>query len=106
MWKRIRSILFENLGLKIASLLLAFLLYAHVVTDQERESVVNVSISVVGLADTLTATGELPQRVQIKVRGKWKDLIRLDLTHPALSLDLAASEPGPFRTSITGEDVQ
>ena len=37
MWGRIRSIIFENLGLKIASLLLAFLLYAHVVTDQERE---------------------------------------------------------------------
>ena len=106
MWNRIRSILFENLGLKIASLLLAFLLYAHVVTDQERERVVNVAVAVVGLPDTLTVTGELPQRVQVKVRGKWKDLIRLDLTHPVLSLDLAASGPGPFRTSITGEDVQ
>ena len=106
MWNRVRSILFENLGLKIASLILASLLYAHVVTEQERERVVNVSIAVVGLADTLTATGELPQRVQVKVRGKWKDLIRLGLTRPVLSLDLAASKPGPFRTSITGEDVQ
>ena len=42
MWGRVRAILFENLGLKLASLLLAFLLYAHVVTDQERESVVQI----------------------------------------------------------------
>ena len=66
----------------------------------------SVSIAVVGRADTLTATGELPQRVQVKVRGKWRDLIRLDLTRPILSIDLAASEPGSFRTSITGEDIQ
>jgi len=31
MWNRVRAILFENLGLKLASLLLALLLYAHVV---------------------------------------------------------------------------
>ena len=40
MWRRARAILFENLGLKFASLVLAFLLYVHVVTDQERERVV------------------------------------------------------------------
>jgi YbbR domain-containing protein len=105
MWGRVRTILFENLGLKLASLLLAFLLYAHVVTDQERESVIQIPVAAAGLADTLVSSGELPPRIAVKVRGKWKDLIRLGLTRPFLSIDLAAAGPGPFRTSITAEDI-
>jgi len=105
MWNRIRAILFENLGIKIASLLLALLLYAHVVTDQEREQVVLIPIAAVGLADSLTSVGELPPRVAVKVRGKWKDLIRLNLTRPFLSLDLAPAKPGAFQTTITAEDI-
>ena len=93
MWQRIRGILFDNLALKLASLLLALLLYAHVVTDQEREAVVQIPIAAVGLADTLSSVGELPPRVAVKVRGKWKDLIRLDLTRPFLSIDLAGAKP-------------
>lgn len=105
MWERVRDLLFENLGLKVASILLALLLYAHVVTDQEREQVVQIPIAAVGLADTLTSVGELPPRVAVKVRGKWKDLIRLSLTRPFLSIDLATAKPGMFRTSITSEDI-
>lgn len=105
MWERVRDIIFENLGLKLASILLAILLYAHVVTDQERESVIQIPIAAVGLADTLTGVGQLPPRVAVKVRGKWKDLIRLNLTRPFLSIDLATAKPGAFRTSITAEDI-
>jgi YbbR domain-containing protein len=105
MWDRVRAILFENLGLKLASLLLALLVYAHVVTEQERESVLQIPIAAVGLADTLTSVGQLPPRVAVKIRGKWKDLIRLGLTRPFLSIDLAAAKPGMFRTSITADDI-
>jgi len=105
MWERIRGLLFDNLGLKAASILLALLLYAHVVTDQEREQVVQIPIAAVGLADTLTSVGQLPPRVAVKVRGKWKDLIRLNLTRPFLSIDLATARPGTFRTTITSEDI-
>jgi len=105
MWNRVRAILFENLGLKLASLLLALLLYAHVVTEQERESIVLIPIAAVGLADSLTSVGELPPRVAVKVRGKWKDLIRLSLTRPFLSIDLAGAKPGTFQTSITADDI-
>jgi YbbR domain-containing protein len=104
-WGRVRDLLFENLGLKVASVLLALLLYAHVVTDQEREQVVQIPIAAVGLADSLTSVGQLPPRVAVKVRGKWKDLIRLNLTRPFLSIDLASAKPGEFQTSITSEDI-
>jgi len=105
MWGRIRGLLFENIGLKVASVLLALLLYAHVVTDQEREQVIQIPIAAVGLADTLTSVGRMPPRVAVKVRGKWKDLIRLSLTRPFLSVDLATAKPGEFQTTITSEDI-
>src|SRR3954468_14873190 len=105
MWERVRGLFLDNLGLKAASVLLSLLLYAHVVTEQEREQVVQIPIAAVGLSDTLTSVGQLPPRVAVKVRGKWKDLIRLNLTRPFLSIDLATARPGMFRTSITSEDI-
>lgn len=105
MWRRIRGLVFDNFGLKVASVLLALLLYAHVVTDQEREQVVQIPIAAVGLADTLTSVGKMPPRVAVKVRGKWKDLIRLNLTRPFLSVDLATAKPGEFQTTITSDDI-
>ena len=105
MWSRLREILFGNLGLKLASLVLALLLYAHVVTDQPRESVVQIPVTLTGLSDTLAVIGRPPERVGVKIRGKWKDLIRLGLTSPYLAVDLAQARPGPFHATITAEDV-
>jgi YbbR domain-containing protein len=105
MWSRLREILLGNLGLKLASLILALLLYAHVVTDQPRESVVQIPVTLTGLSDTLAVIGRPPERVGVKIRGKWKDLIRLGLTSPYLAVDLAQAGAGPFHTTITAEDV-
>ena len=106
MWARIRDYLLRNLGLKLASLLLALLFYAHVVTDQQRESRIMVGVSLTGLADTLAIVGTPPSKVAVKVRGKWKDLIRLGLTNTSITIDLAGASPGRFQRSISVEDVQ
>jgi len=106
MWQRVRDYLLRNLGLKIASLLLALLLYAHVVTDQQRESEISVPVALTGLSDTLAIVGQPPSRVGVKVRGKWKDLIRLGLTSRVLRIDLAEAAAGRFQRSISVEDVR
>src|SRR5437773_2069443 len=106
MWARVRDYLLRNLGLKLASLLLALLFYAHVVTDQLRESRLTVGVSLSGLADTLAVVGSPPTKVNVKVRGKWKDLIRLELTNTSLSIDLAGASPGRFQRTISVEDVR
>jgi YbbR domain-containing protein len=104
-WPRIRDFLFRNIGLKIASLLLALLFYAHVVTDQQRESQLTVPVTLTGLSDTLVVVGSPPARVGFKVRGKWKDLIRYGLTSPFLSVDLADASPGRIQRTISVEDI-
>lgn len=105
MWPRIREILFGNLGLKLASLFLALLLYAHVVTDQPREQVIQIPVTLTGLPDTLAFIGKPPERIGVKIRGAWKDLIRLGLTTPYLAVDLAEAKPGPFSATVSAEDV-
>jgi len=105
MWPRIREILFGNLGLKLASLFLAVLLYAHVVTDQPREQVIQIPVTITGLPDTLAFLGRPPERIGVKIRGAWKNLIRLGLTSPYLAIDLAKAAPGPFSTTVSIEDV-
>lgn len=102
---RLREILFGNLGLKLASLVLALLLYAHVVTEQQRESILQIPVTLTGLPDSLAVRGHPPERVGVKIRGKWKDLIRLGLTSPYLPVDLGHATPGPFRSTITADDV-
>lgn len=101
----LRSLFLNNIGLKLASFFLALLLYAHVVTEQQRESVLRVSVGLSGLADTLAIRGTPPGHVDVTVRGKWKDLIRLGLSNPLLSLDLAGIGPGPYIEAITAEKV-
>jgi len=105
MWPRVGEILFHNLGLKFASLFLALLLYAHVVTDQQREQAIWVPVKLVGLPDSLAVVGRPPARIGVSVRGKWKDLIRLGLRSHYLPVDLAEARPGQFQRMITAEDV-
>lgn len=106
MWTRIREILLHNLGLKLASLVLALLLYAHVATEEQRESTVVMPVVLTGLADSLAIVGRPPARVIVNVRGKWKDLIRLGLTGRQLMVDLSGAGTGRFQRSLAAEDVR
>ncbi|HET9950477.1 MAG TPA: YbbR-like domain-containing protein [Candidatus Eisenbacteria bacterium] len=101
----VRSLFFDNIGLKIASFFLALLLYAHVVTEQQRESILQIPVSFSGLADTLAVRGAPPDHIAATIRGKWKDLIRLGLSNPLLPVDLTGIGPGPYIEAITPEKM-
>lgn len=101
----VRSLFFDNIGLKLASFFLALLLYAHVVTEQQRESILQVPVSYSGLADTLAVRGAPPDHIAATIRGKWKDLIRLGLSNPLLPVDLTGIGPGPYIEAITPEKM-
>ena len=106
MWTRIRELLLHNLGLKLASLVLALLLYAHVVTEEQREQRVVMPVVLTGLSDSLAVVGRPPTRVAVNVRGKWKDLIRLGLTGRQISVDLASAATGRYQRSLSVDDVR
>ncbi len=101
----VRSLFFDNVGLKLASFVLALLLYAHVVTEQPKEQLLRIPVTCSGLADSLAILGKPPTEVDVKFRGKWKDLIRLQLSNTLLSIDLEGVGPGPFAHAITKDEV-
>lgn len=101
----LRSLFLDNLGLKLASFVLALLLYAHVVTEQPREEVLRVPVACSGLADSLAILGQPPSEIDVTFRGKWKDLIRLRLSNSLLPIDLGRVGPGSFRHEITAAEI-
>jgi len=105
-WTKIREALLHNLGLKLASLLLSLLLFAHVVTDQPGESRIPIPLVLTGVPDSLAVSGTVPPRVIVRVRGKWKDLIRLGIKGQELRVDLADAGLGRIHRAVSVEDVR
>ena len=96
----------ENLGLKFMALLLAVALYFHVVTEQPVEQVLYFPVQVEGLADSLAMHTPPPQTLGVKVRGTGKQILRLRIVRPAVTLDLSGVAAGQFQRTMTSADFQ
>jgi len=97
--------LFDNLGLKLFALLLALLLYFHVLTDRPSEQTLYFPVTVEGLPDSLALASAVPTEVGVRLRGTGKQLIRLGLTKPPVRLSLAGVTPGMFQRALGPADV-
>jgi hypothetical protein len=91
----------ENLGIKIIALLLAGLLYAHVVTDRPVEQVITLPVQIVGLGDSLALASAPPEMLGVRVRGTGKQMIRLRVLQPPVAIDLAGVGPGNYQRALT-----
>jgi YbbR domain-containing protein len=101
----LRTILFENLGLKFVALLLALGVYFNAYTDRPATWMVSFPIQVVDLADSLALLGPLPPPVTVELRGTGKQLIRLRVTEPPIKISLAGVSPGHFERALGPEDL-
>jgi len=101
----LRSLLFDNLGLKLAALLLALLVYLNVYLDRPAEMTLSFPVQVSDLGDSLSLSGPVPSTVQAQVRGTGKQLLRLRVTEPPLKISLAGVPPGRFAREISAEDL-
>jgi len=71
---RARGLVFENLNLKVLSVLLAVLIFLVVRRDNVREFAIDVPL---GLANTPAGwvfVGEMPEQLQVRVRGRWSGI--------------------------------
>jgi hypothetical protein len=104
-----RSILgwvFGNLGIKLTSLLLAALVFAHVATDREQELTFRVPLRLVNLSDTLVAMGGVPDEAVVSFRGKGREIYLALLRGTWVQCDLAAVGPGQLRHMLSPRDVK
>jgi len=101
----LRSMLFDNLGIKFVALLLALALYLHVYTERPATMIVAFPLQITDLADTLSLIGVAPDPVRAELRGTGKQLIRLRLTEPRLKVSLAGVGAGHYERMVVADDL-
>jgi len=101
----LRSLLLENIGLKLVALLLALVVYLNVFTERPATMVVDFPIEFTDVPDSLALSGPLLGAVQAELRGTGKQFIRLWLTEPRFKISLAGLGPGSHRRTIRVEDL-
>jgi hypothetical protein len=101
----LRGLLFDNIGLKLAALLLAVVVYVGVFTERPATMVLSFPFQITDIADTLTLVGEVPPPVQAELRGTGKQLIRLWLTEPRIKVSLGGIGPGRVHRTIGPDDL-
>jgi len=101
----LRGLLFDNLGLKLVALLLSVLVYLNVYTDRPAVMRVSFPIALTDVPDSVTIVGPIPTEVEAEIRGTGKQLIRLRLTEPQITVSLAGVAPGHFERSFSAADL-
>jgi hypothetical protein len=101
----LRGLLFDNLGLKLAALLLALLVYLNVYLDRPAEMTLSFPVQIQDLHGSLSLSGPVPSTVQAQVRGTGKQLLRLRVTEPPIKISLEGVGPGRFARDVSPEDL-
>ena len=101
----LRGLLFDNLGLKLAALLLALLVYLNVYLDRPAEMTMSFPVQIQDLGDSLSLSGPVPSTVQAQVRGTGKQLLRMRVTEPPIKISLDGIGPGRFEREVSAEDL-
>jgi len=77
--ERIIKALTRNIGAKIVSLVFAFFLWLHVTAEQGENQSFRVPIAMAGIADSLTITHDVPEFIEVTIRGSRSNLMKLRL---------------------------
>lgn len=86
MWRPLRA-LAANGRVKVASVVVATLLYLHVYTERRQESTYDVPIHVSEVAPGLSLAAVEPRTARVRVRGSGKDMLRMRIDPPQLILE-------------------
>ena len=92
-WRGAASVL-TDLGLRLVAILLAVVFILHARTQAERESILSVPLRVRNVPAGMMVATDIPDRVEVRVKGSVNALVRLRLAPPEVELDLADAVPG------------
>jgi YbbR domain-containing protein len=97
--------LVENLWVKIAAILLAVLLWFHVVTDKTYENKIHLPLMQVDLPPELVLAEPPTDSILVTVSATGKMLLRTNWKKRGMRLIVNRSYPGKFRVDITPENL-
>jgi Uncharacterized protein conserved in bacteria len=101
----LRGLLLHNWGLKLLSLLLAFLLWATFTAEPFVEIGFQVPVEFRNLPASLDVSDDAPAQVRIRVRGRSTLVRRLTPADLTISLDLAGVAPGQMVVPLSATQV-
>ena len=101
----LRRYVFQNLGLKVFSLLMAILLWAAVTRDQVVEDAFNVPIEFHSIPESLEISSETIPQAQIRVRGPSHVLASLRRSDMHVDIDLTDARPGERTFDLDAQRV-
>lgn len=100
-----RTGIFENLGLKLLSVALASIVFAHVVTEKEREVDLVVPLRLANVPAGMTYLGEPPRELQIRARGTGKQLLWLRLFKVEARVNASDAIVGRYQRAFSPADI-
>ena len=106
MIQQLREIVLHNLGIKIASVVLATFVYLHVFSSENREFILNVPIALVGLPEGLTYLTEVPKSVPVRMEAEGFEHWRIRTRPPTALINLSEARAGLLQRPVTIEDVR
>jgi YbbR domain-containing protein len=95
----------ENFWIKIMAILLAVLLWLHVVSDKTFQHEVTLELKQVDLGQGLILSEPPTEKIRILVSATGKTLLRSDWKKGGLKLAVNRTRPGRFRTELNTDDV-
>lgn len=99
----IRRLLFENVPLKVLSLMLAAALFLLAREDRVKETEIDVPVIVGNVGELTVFTGDAPRSVRVRLQGRWSRLLRvLESRLEPYVIDLQGYQDGsvyPFDTA-------
>ncbi len=94
-----------NWRVKLASLLVAILLFAHVYTERQDEAEYLAPVRITGLAPGLAVEEIRPAYVRVKVASTGKDHLRMRVEPPEMEIDWRGLGAGAHAVSTSGARV-
>jgi len=101
----LRRRVFNNLGLKIVSLLIAVGLWLAISTEPPSETALNVAIVFRNMPDELEISSEQVPSAQIRVRGPERAVARLQTSDVRAEIDLTGVKVGERTFDLTANQV-
>ncbi|OQY27799.1 MAG: hypothetical protein B6244_09405 [Candidatus Cloacimonetes bacterium 4572_55] len=105
MIKYIRNILFRDLWAKFIALMFSLFLWLIASSDVVYDYQKKIPIRVVGLPEDLILMKDLPEIIEVNLRGKGRDLFQFNFIKPSAILHIKDPAIGKIRRSITPESV-
>lgn len=103
---RFLRMLTTNIGVKIVSLLFAIFLWLHVTAQQEEKQTFRVPLALTNVPDSLTIIHDVPEFVEVTIRGSRSNLLKLRLFgRLRAAIDLSTASKGRETKRLTSSDL-